>query len=270
MDQVFRLTDGRQLSYSVSAATDGIPLIFLHGTPGNKAVLPVFEAKCKSRGVKLITIDRAGYGGSTRQKGRRVADVVDDIKQLTQHLSISKCLVAGWSGGGPHALACAARLPGCLAALLIASVGPSDADDLDFLSGQGEGNLQEFHAALQGEAKLREFCEAERPDMMGDAQSIMTAMASNLPEVDKAVILRDPDFGNYLSQSFREGLQVNCDGWIDDDLAFLQPWGFDVGENKTHVLLYQGSDDKMVPFAHGKWIAQHLPAGTAQLPLSPQ
>lgn len=128
-------------------------------------------------------------------------------------------------------------------------------------------DVQEFHAAQQGEAKLRELCDAERPGMMGDAQSITTAMASVLPEVDKAAILRDPAFGNYLSQSFREGLQQSCDGWIDDDLAFLQPWGFDVGENKTPVLLYQGSDDKMVPFAHGKWIAKHLPESVSQIRL---
>lgn len=107
MDQVFRLADGRQLSYSVSAATDGIPLIFFHGTPGSKAVLPAFEAQCERRGVKLITVNRAGYAGSTRHRGRHVVDVVDDMRQLTQHLNISTCLVAGWSGGGrPRRFSC--------------------------------------------------------------------------------------------------------------------------------------------------------------------
>lgn len=128
-------------------------------------------------------------------------------------------------------------------------------------------DVQEFHAALQGEAALRTFCESERLGMLGDAQGIVTALSSILPDVDKAAILRDKDFGHYLSQSFREGLQVNCDGWIDDDLAFIQPWGFDVSEIKTPVLLYQGSDDKMVPFSHGEWIARHLAADTAQVHL---
>lgn len=100
MEQKLHLSDGRALSYIVSAAPDGIPLIFHHGTPGSNAILPAFEAACKGKGIKLIRTNRAGYSTSTRCKGRRVVDVVDDIQQLIDHLKITKFLVAGWSGGG--------------------------------------------------------------------------------------------------------------------------------------------------------------------------
>lgn len=128
-------------------------------------------------------------------------------------------------------------------------------------------DVQEFHAALKGEAELRMFCDAERPSMMGDEQSIVKGMASILPEADKVAILRDENFGKYLVQSFREGLAETSDGWIDDDFAFIQPWGFTVDEIKIPVLLYQGSDDKMVPFSHGKWISEHLLSSAAKIHL---
>jgi len=260
MPQQLTLPDGRILEYQISGAEDGFPLIWHHGTPGAVTPLPNLVTVCKEKGLKFITLSRSGYGGSSRHKGRRVVDCVADTKSLQNHLGIEKCYIGGWSGGGPHALACAARLPGCIAALCGAGVAPYDAEGLDWLEGQGEDNVEETKMSLKGEDELRKFCEAQRSDLMGvDVAAIVEGLSTVLPEVDKKALLETPWMGKFMVDSFTDGLKPGCDGWIDDDLEFIEPWGFELSEIKVPVLLYQGTEDKMVPFGHGKWLAEHLP-----------
>ncbi|KAI9698574.1 MAG: hypothetical protein M1820_007464 [Bogoriella megaspora] len=260
MAQQLILPDERVVDYLISGANNGFPLLFVHGTPGSYLPVPSFASACEKKGIKILTLSRAGYGGSTRKKGRRVVDMVSDIQALLQHLGIKRCFVGGWSGGGPHALACAARLPECVATLCIAGVAPADAEDLDFLAGQGEDNIQEFQAAMKGEEALAKFCGDMRLELLNtDARGIVESMSSILPDVDKQALLEDSTMGQYCADLFQEGLKSNADGWVDDDLEFVQPWGFDLSEVKVPVLLYQGSEDKMVPYAHGEWLSKHLP-----------
>ncbi|KAG8163632.1 hypothetical protein KVR01_006929 [Diaporthe batatas] len=259
--QVLTHADGRKTDYLVSGAQDGFPLVFIHGTPGSYTVGSKLSSTCERKGIKLITLSRAGYGGSSRKLGRQVVDAVADIHELLEHLGVKKCIVGGKSGGGPHSLACAARLPGCVASLVVAGVGPYNADGLDFLAGQGQGNVDEWAAALKGEEEIQKFCQAERPGLLAaDAEGLTKALLSTLlPEVDKKAMLEDENTGSDIVRTMREALRVSCDGWVDDDLAFIQPWGFELDEIKVPVFLYQGSEDKMVPLAHGQWQADHLP-----------
>lgn len=121
-------------------------------------------------------------------------------------------------------------------------------------------DIDEWAAALKGEEELQKFCQAERPGMLAaDAKGLTEALTTLLPEVDKRAMLEDQNTGDDIVRSMQEALRVSCDGWVDDDLAFTRPWGFDLGEIKVPVFLYQGSEDKMVPLAHGKWLAGHLP-----------
>ena len=121
--------------------------------------------------------------------------------------------------------------------------------------------MHEFNAANKGQKALREFTEAARKQMVGaDAAGITAAMDSLLPDVDKAALASDSDIAQYMVDSFADGLACNTDGWIDDDMAFIAPWGFDVADIKVPVIVCQGTDDKMVPFAHGEWLAKHIPA----------
>jgi len=142
--QHLSLPSNRNLDYQVSGSPSGYPLIFIHGTPGSLIPVTTLTPACEKLNVKLITMSRAGYGGSTRDKGRRVVDAVADIDELLQHLGVQECVVGGWSGGGPIALACAARLKACKAALSIAGVAPymdslgRAVEGLDWLKGQGE------------------------------------------------------------------------------------------------------------------------------------
>lgn len=111
---------------------------------------------------------------------------------------------------------------------------------------------------MKGEDALREFCTAQRKDIVsGSVAHAVAALSSILSGVDLEA--SKGDLGVYLVELLREGLRNGIEGWVDDDLEFVLPWGFELSEIKVPVLLYQGSDDKMVPYAHGKWLADHLP-----------
>lgn len=98
--QVLTHADGRKTDYLISGAQDGFPLVYIHGTPGSYTVGPKLSGTCERKGLKLITLSRAGYGGSSRKLGRRVVDAAADIHELLEHLGVKRCIVAGKSGGG--------------------------------------------------------------------------------------------------------------------------------------------------------------------------
>lgn len=127
------------------------------------------------------------------------------------------------------------------------------------LTGPGP-DVDEFKAALAGEEAVTKFCNAQRPGMLSaDPASIVEQLSSLLPEVDRKAILENPNVGQELVGSMAEALRSGVDGWVDDDLAFAKPWGFELSEIRVPVLLYQGDQDMMVPLAHGKWLSEHLP-----------
>lgn len=267
MDSTFEqltLADGRTLALRCSGPADGLPLLFHHGTPGSCVEIRSFDRAAHANGLRLITASRAGYGHSSANPGRRVIDVVSDTKAIIDHFGIKRCVVAGWSGGGPHALACAARLEEAVGALIIAGVGPFDATDLDFLAGMGEDNINEFGAAIDGPAAIRSYLEVARSELDDlTVDRLIESMDSLLPAADKAVLTAE--FGEDMVAEFQEALRPGIEGWLDDDLAFSQPWGFDLAEIEIPVAIWQGSDDLMVPFAHGQWLAAHVPGASVHL-----
>ena len=261
---ILTLSDGRQLDYRVSGPDGGTPLVFHHGTPGSVLPARSIERAAHARGLRLVTFSRAGYGASSRQQGRRVVDVVNDTAAVLATIGATESYVAGWSGGGPHTLACAARLDGVKAALVIAGVAPNTATDLDFLAGMGQDNLDEFGEAAAGEPRIRAYLKAARPGLQhATAAEIITEMASLLPEVDRAVL--SDEYGEDLATGYHEALRVGVDGWLDDDLAFLGDWGFELGEIAVPTSLWQGTADLMVPPSHGEWFSRHLPQAKVRI-----
>ena len=262
---IINLPDGRDLDLEVSGPDGGLPLVFHHGTPGSIGQYRAIQRAAHDRGLRLVTFSRPGYGSSTRQPGRRVIDTVPDVAAVLAHLDAPRCLVAGWSGGGPHALATGARLPEQVAGILcIAGVAPYDAEGLNFVEGMGQQNIEEFGLALQGEAAIRPGHEVEAAGMRDtDVAGLIEGMASLLPDVDRAVLTAE--FGEDMLTNFAEALRTGVDGWTDDDLAFVAPWGFSVAEIAVPTFVWQGSEDLMVPFAHGQWLASHIPQATARL-----
>lgn len=262
---IVELPDGRALDVAATGPAEGTPLVFHHGTPGSKLPTHHLRRAVTERGLRLVTYSRAGYGDSSRRPGRRVVDVVDDVAAMLDALGAERCLVAGESGGGPHTLATAARLPDRVAgALCIASVAPYDSAGLDFMAGMGAQNVEEFGLALQGEQALRPYLERDAADLRGtDGPGIVAALQTLLPEVDRAVLT--DQYGQDLADSIGEGLRNGVDGWLDDDLAFTTPWGFELDEITVPVFLWQGRSDLMVPFAHGQWLAERVPGVRAHL-----
>ena len=258
------LADGRTLEVLVHGPGDGLPLVFHHGTPGTGAQLRVLQHAADEAGLRLVTYSRPGYSTSTRHAGRKVVDAVDDVAAILDWLDAPTCLVAGWSGGGPHALACGARLGERVRAVLtLASVAPYTADGLDFLAGMGEQNVEEFTMSTRGEDALRPYLTAEAEQLRDvDMVGVIEGLSTLLPEPDRKVIAGD--FGEDLAVWLRAGVWP-VDGWLDDDLAFVQPWGFGLDEVQVPVILWQGSEDLMVPFAHGRWLLDRLPDATAHL-----
>jgi pimeloyl-ACP methyl ester carboxylesterase len=259
-----QLPDGRRLDMRVSGPADGLPLVFHHGTPGARTPIQALERAAHARGLRLVTTSRPGYGNSTRQPGRSVVDVVADTDAVLAALGAKRCLTMGWSGGGPHTLACGARLGAAAAVLVVAGVAPYGADGLDWMAGMGEDNIVEFSAALRGEDQLRPYL-SQQGEVLRDiaAADIVASMESLLPDVDRAALTGE--FGEDMAASFREAVSTDVDGWLDDDLAFAKPWGFGLAEISVPVMIWQGSADLMVPFAHGQWLASRLPAAAAHL-----
>ena len=258
-----RLPDGRRLDLRVSGPACGCPLVFHHGTPGAATPIRALERAAHARGLRLVTTSRPGYGDSSPQPGRSVVDVAADTAAVLAVIGTDRCLVAGWSGGGPHALACGARLGATSAVLVIAGVAPYRAG-LDWTAGMGRQNVVEFSAALQGEDRLRSYLLGERERLTEvTGADIVASLDVMLPDVDRAALTGE--FGEDIAAGFREAVRPGVEGWLEDDIAFTEPWGFEMAEISVPTMIWQGSADLMVPFAHGQWLTSRLPGASAHL-----
>jgi pimeloyl-ACP methyl ester carboxylesterase len=256
--------DGRVLAYAVWGDPDGFPVLTLHGTPGCRLERWPHDELYAGLGVCLVTHDRAGYGRSTRRRGRRVVEEVDDVVALADELGFDRFAVTGGSGGGPHSLACAALLPDrVIRATCIVGVAPLGDTGLAreaWLDGMDAENVKEFGWAMAGEEVLTAELEAEyarmRERVAADPSAILEGF--ELSESDLAQLQR-PEMMQIVRESTAEHSANGVGGWVDDDLAILGPWGFDLAGISIPVLVRYGSSDVLVPPAHGDWLAANVP-----------
>jgi pimeloyl-ACP methyl ester carboxylesterase len=257
--------DGRRLEVLTAGPETGLPLVFHTGTPSGLVAPAPVTAAASARGLRTLLYARPGYDGSTPRPGRIVADAAGDVAAILDHLGADQFLTAGSSGGGPHALACAALLPGrCLAAASVAGVAPYQAEGLDWLAGMGPENIEEYSAAAAGENALNRFLAAaarEISDLTG--AGVAAALGELAAAVDTAVLTGE--FADDLARSFRAAVRDGPAGWRDDDLAFVRDWGFTVASVQVPVAIWQGGQDRMVPFSHGVWLAEQVPGARAHL-----
>lgn len=259
------LPDGRVLEALVAGPPEGDLLVFHHGSPGAAVPMPFLEAATAERGLRLVTASRPGFGGSSRQPGRRVADAGADIAALADHLGARRFLVLGWSGGGPHALACAALLPDRVRAVAtMGGVAPYDAEGLDWTAGMGEDNQVEYRTAARDPGELVTWMAPHAEALAAiEAGDLVAELRSLISPVDEPFC--SEEFGGVLAHSFHAAFASGPWGWFDDDTAFVSDWGFDPAAIRVPVAIWQGAEDLMVPFAHGQWLAGHIPGARAEL-----
>ena len=232
------LPDGRELDVLASDRTEGMGLLFHHGTPGNATRYETWFIEAEARGLRPVAYSRPGCATSTRDPGRRVSSAVSDVTAVLDAVGIDQFVSIGGSGGGPHVIACAALMPDrCGAA-----------------------------AALAGEAALREWMAANGEVFRHvTGPELIAAMGDGLAPVDQAVATGE--WADHEALGMRRSLKHGFDGWVDDDLAFTEPWGFEVEAITTPVHIWQGELDRLVPWTHGQWLADHIPGASFRLAL---
>ena len=258
------LPDGRTLAYATWGDSEDFPILSLHGTPGCRLTRWPNEDVYVRAGAYWVTHDRAGYGRSDRHHGRNVADEVADVVALADELGFDRFGVSGGSGGGPHVLACAALLPDrvvrAVCSVGVAPLGDPGLSKDDWLAGMDPENIKEFEWALAGEdvatpetEKLQKTLE-ERVAV--DPSTILDDF--ELSESDRAQMAR-PEAIQVIRETALEQAVNGVGGWVDDELAFTQPWGFDLSAISVPVLIRYGLTDVLVPPAHGEWLAANVP-----------
>jgi pimeloyl-ACP methyl ester carboxylesterase len=255
---------GRRIEVEQSGPDGGDSVVFFHtGTPSAGIMFEPMVAAGAARGVRHIAYSRPGYARSDRRPGRTVADCAADVAAIADQLGIGRFYTVGWSGGGPHALACAALLSDrVIAAATLASVAPRDAEGLDWLAGMGEENLQEFGAAESGQ--LISFLDHAAADFRhATPEQIHQAFGDLVSPVDVASMTGE--FAQYLSDAVKLAVSRGIWGWLDDDLAIIHDWGFSLDAIERPVTIWQGGQDRMVPFDHGRWLAAHVSGAKAEL-----
>ena len=255
--QTLELSDGRLLEFVTLGDPSGATVVYHHGTPGSVHLAQGFAQQLEKHKVFLIGMSRAGYGNSSRQEGRQVADVVSDVRELLRYLGRGQYVAIGWSGGGPHALACAALDPSCLHAISLAGVAPV-VDDFDWTEGMGPENVEEYELARQGgPAYEAAMAQAVEVFSAASADNVIDLFGGLLSDVDKQSLASN-ETRELLARGIAEGLKTNGGGFLDDNQAFLTDWGFDVSDIATPVSLFFGDEDLMVPTRHGHYLASAL------------
>lgn len=273
--------DGK-LAYEDWGDPGGYPVFLLHGTPGSRLGPRPRTFHLHNLGIRLIAYDRPGYGDSERHAGRRVADAARDVRAIADALGLRRYSVVGRSGGGPHALACAALDPGRVAsAAAVVTIAPPDAEGLDWLAGMAESNVMTYtmmarHAPdlSQVGALLAHNADAIRKN----PSSLLNSLTTEMPDVDRRVVedagIRDLLLLNYLSavgesgesRATEPGAPPQPMGWVDDLVSFREPWGFAPEEiSGTPVLLWHGEHDVFAPVSHFHWLAGRVPGACAVL-----
>ena len=258
MQHTVHTLDGRMLAVEDCADPAGRPVLVHMGTPNSRHLYGPNVRDAAERGLRLICYDRPGYGGSSPQPGRTVADCAGDVRAICAELGIDRLAMWGISGGGPHVLACAALLPDLVtAAASLASLAPYGAEGLDYFVGMGQDNVDETRLFLTDEAASRAKMDKDREELLATSPAdAAKGIESLLTPTDAAVL--HGELAEYLVSSAQDGLAPGSQGWWEDN-CMISPWGFDLADIAVPVLLLHGRQDMFVPFGHGEWLAAHIP-----------
>lgn len=262
MTRVVRTFDGRRLTVEECGRPGGEPVFLLHGTPGSRLGPRPRSMVLYQLGIRLVVFDRPGYGGSDRRAGRTVADVADDVRTIADTLELDRFAVLGRSGGGPHALACATLLRDRVTrAAVLVGLAPCEADGLDWFAGMARSNVIEFTMARYGSGVVAERLVPAAARIRADPGGMLSALHDELTESDRRVV-SDAGIRRMLASNFAEGLRTSAEGWIDDVLALVAPWGFEPADVGVPTLVWHGAEDRFSPVGHAAWLGARIPGST--------
>ena len=259
--RVLRLDDGRDVAFADYGDPDGEVVFGFHGTPGSHTQFAPASAAAGQVGVRLIVPDRPGYGHSTYDPHRTLTDWPDDVRAIASALGAERFGVVGVSGGGPHAVACAAALADVLTGCaLVGSPSPMPPDQLaDAASRPMPFNRLVFMLARRAPVLL--------PIPLGalsiagrrlSEDRLRAQMTSQLPAADARIMAR-PEIADALFADLRRKHPTATKASAQDFALFAAPWGFELADIATTVDIWHGTDDVNVPVAHAQYLAGHIP-----------
>lgn len=256
------LSDGRELGYAAYGPEDGHPLLFFHGTPGSRYTRVPDVSVLHDHDARQVTLERPGYGLSTRDPDRTLLDWPEDVREVADALGFDRFAVAGASGGGPYTLACAARLSDRVTgAGVIGGLGPLD------VPGATEGmeikNRIGFTLA-RVPFLLRPFLWVRIRKIRSDPDGFVDAWAEDAAPPDRRLLGR-PDVRRVVARNFVEAVRQGTAAPLADTRIHVRPWGFDLAEVPVHVDVFQGGNDTFVPEAMARHVAEEVPSATLHL-----
>jgi pimeloyl-ACP methyl ester carboxylesterase len=250
----------RRIEYCLYNRGEGRRALFQYGTPGTRWLSPQLTEAARSAGFELLVIDRPGYGRTGRWPSRRIVDVVADVGVVVENLGWDRFAVWGGSGGAPHALAIAAKLPGHVTACAsVVGLAPYDASGLDWYAGMSPGNVDEFRAAAQGEESYRPLVERLAAAAIAELEAggVQVADDYHLPEVDRRALAARREEDGFLDR-MRSTYVDGVDGWVDDCLALTRPWGFEVSAVTVRTSIWYGTADVLASQDHHEYLLSHI------------
>jgi len=260
---LMRLRDGRRLAYTELGDPDGVPIIHQHGMPGSRLDHVAEPELYRSMGVRVITPDRPGYGLSDPDPHRRLLEWPSDMAELADHLGISRFGITGLSGGGIYALACAAAIPHRLTDVVVTGCpGPMDREgalvDMRFMTRAGVWLGSRAPWLLEAGATLLSGLVRRYPRFFVDHFN------EGLPAADRRWLFT-PSVNRGAVDTLREALRPGAWGYVQDIRVLAGPWGFDLEEIHVPVQLWHGTEDRVIPLHHGRYLASVIPGATLRI-----
>jgi pimeloyl-ACP methyl ester carboxylesterase len=256
--QEVRISGERYVTVDTWGSPDGMPVFLLHGTPGSRSGPRPRTSVLYRLGVRLICYDRPGYGASVPHPGRTVADAAGDVRAIADELELPRFSVVGRSGGGPHALACAALLGDRVqSAACLVGLAPSDAEDLDWYDGMAHSNVEEFTSADTSHQAVKASLAEQAELVRRDPENMLKLLDSELAAADRRVV-GNAGIRRLLTETYAEAVRGGAEGWIDDVMALRSPWGFGLSQINVPVLLWHGANDMFSPVGHTYWLAKRI------------
>lgn len=259
LEDTLTLKDGRLLAYGVYGNPAGIPILDFHGIPGSRREAELVSRFLERSDLRLIGFDRPGYGHSSSKPHYQISDVTGDVAALLDHLQIQRCIGLGFSGGAPFVLACGQRIPERFSSIgIVSGVGPSTIGS----KGMHASNRKKFNLAQRFPWLARLMLNTALSGLQSHPSKLESQLRNiwqQMPEGDRDV-LRDARFAEGIIQVTRDAISRSVKGWVNEELLMASSWGFELGSLASPpIFLWHGMEDRNVPLAMAKAVADRLP-----------